>query len=453
MSHIATSFPSTGFVDILRLLGRCAWSFVRGPSSFDFGAAFQEWIGGLARRTGSDNFVLNLYFKKFLLVTGRDLTAHILSQPPDAGGYTEGRTKSLAMSFLAPQALTVTHGEQWRRLRKFNEATLYAREADARLQLVLEGVRNAFPEPVSDVSDIRRGMERSMQAVVFGRQVPDRLAEDVQELFRYVQHPGRRMLFGWSQAGRRRRFYGALRQLWAESSMRSAPCLIATAKDIAHDGMCSDEEMLQQIPHWMFTFTGSGTDLLTRTLAMVSSRDEVYEKVRAEIGQPGSANGAIAVMRMGYLESCLLETCRLFPPVSRTFHVAPQGDVFRGVNISAGMEILHCFTANQRDVSVDATANDFRPERWMEPGSVAAAVYPGLFLGGARDCPGKDLILFVCKAAIATLMSHGRIRSQCPALSEHPVPVSFPKAGLRFDTDAGRGFPSAGMNPPTEERS
>ena len=437
MSHTATGFPSTGFVDILRLLGRCVAGFVRGPRSFDFGSAFQDWTGGLSRRTGSEDFVLNLYIRKFLLVSGRDLTSHILSQPPDAAGYREGKTKSRAMSFLAPQALTVTHGEQWRRLRKFNEATLHSSKDDARMQLVLDGVRNAFPEPVSDAGDVRGGMERVMQAVVFGRQVPGRLTEDVQELFRYVQHPGRRMLFGWSQAGRRRRFYGALRHLWTESSMRSDPCLIVIAKDIAHNGVCSEEEMLQQIPHWMFTFTGSGTDLLTRTLAMVSSREEVYEKVMAEIGMRESANATIEVMRMRYLESCLLETCRLFPPVSRTFHVAPQGDVFCGVDISAGMEILHCFTANQRDVSVDATANDFRPERWMEPGSVAATVYPGLFLGGARDCPGKDLILLVCKAAIATLMSYGRIRSQCPALSEDPVPSSFPKSGLRFGTDPG----------------
>src|SRR4051812_7874433 len=32
-----------------------------------------------------------------------------------------------------------------------------------------------------------------------------------------------------------------------------------------------EQQLLEQIPHWMFTFTGSGTDLLVRTVALVTS--------------------------------------------------------------------------------------------------------------------------------------------------------------------------------------
>ena len=437
LTKTARGYPSAGFVDLLRLLARCAGDLAGSPRSFELGLTLQDWLGELVRRAGSESVVLNLYFKKILVVTGRELSEHILAQPPDAGSYKEGMTKARAMSFLAPQALTITHGEQWQRLRRFNEETLRAGE-DARMQPILDGVRQAFPGPVSGIGDVRRCMAEAMRTVVFGPgRAPVHLAEDVQTLFRYVQSPGRRALFGWSQAGRRRRFYDALRRLWAESSAPGAPGLIAAARDLTGSGRHSEEELIQQIPHWMFTFTGSGTDLLARTLGMVASRDDVYERVRAEVTGQGATNGSSSVMGMEYLESCLLETCRLFPPVARTFHVAPRGDVFEGVRVPAGLEILHCFTARQRDISADSTANDFRPERWMEPGSNAAAVYPSLFLGGARDCPGRGLILLICKAAIATLMSHGRIRSRCPALAEDPLPRSFPKSGLQFVTSPG----------------
>ena len=438
MKQADKGFPSTGFVDLLRLLGRCVRSFARGPRSFDFGLTLQDWLEGLSRRTGSENVVLNLYFRKFLVVTGRELSAHILAQPPDALGYVEGATKARAMSFLAPQALTITRGEQWQRLRRFNEATLRVSAPQARKQFIVGGVSGAFPGPVSDIGDIRRCMAQAMLLVVFGPgSAPVHLAEDVQELFGHVQSPVRRMLFGWRETGRRRRFYEALSQLWLESSDSGAPSLIFTAKGMSYSGSFTEEELIQQIPHWMFTFTGSGTDLLARTLGIVASRDEVYEKIEAEAMAQSSTNPAPTALNMEYLEACLLEACRLFPPVTRTFHAAPKGDVFDGFRIPAEMEILHCFTASQRDASRDPTANDFRPERWMEPGSNAEAMYPSLFLGGARNCPGKGLILLVCKAAILKLFQYGRIRSECPALSQDPLPRSYPESGLRYHVRPG----------------
>jgi hypothetical protein len=42
-------------------------------------------------------------------------------------------------------------------------------------------------------------------------------------------------------------------------------------------------------------------------------------------------------------------------------------------------------------------------------------------------CPGKDLILFVCKAAIATLLQEQKVRVDSPVLSRDPLPFSFPR--------------------------
>lgn len=441
MTQDSLTYPSTGFPDLLRLLGRCLAGLAKSPLSFDFSTVFDDWLKDLMRQRRSRNIILNLYFKKLLAVTGRELSEHILAQSPDTLGYVEGTIKARAMSFLAPQALTITHGEQWRRLRRFNETALQVSGADARVQFIVEAVCGAFPGPVSDIGDIRRCMTQAMLLVVFGpRSAPVHVAEDVQKLFGHVQSPGRRMLLGWRETGRRRRFYEALRRLWREKSESGGPSLISTARGASHDGSFTEDELIQQIPHWMFAFTGSGTDLLARTLGVVASRSEVYDRVHAEAMEWNSTNVstssakaiASAAVRMEYLEACLLEVCRLFPPVTRTFHVAPQGATIDGYRIPAGMEILHCFTANQRDVSRDPTANDFRPERWMEPGGKAEAMYPSLFLGGARNCPGKGLILLVCKAATLKLIQHGRTRSQCRALSQDPLPLSFPHSGLRY---------------------
>ena len=190
MTQDSLTYPSTGFADLLRLLGSCLAGLAKSPLSFDFSTVFDDWLKDLMRQRRSRNIILNLYFKKLLAVTGRELSEHILAQSPDALGYVEGTTKARAMPFLAPQALTITHGEQWRRLRRFNETALQVNGADARVQFIVEAVCGAFPGPVSDIGDIRQYMTQAMLLVVFGpRSAPVHVAEDVQKLFGHVRVP------------------------------------------------------------------------------------------------------------------------------------------------------------------------------------------------------------------------------------------------------------------------
>ena len=76
--------------------------------------------------------------------------------------------------------------------------------------------------------------------------------------------------------------------------------------------------------------------------------------------------------RTEYLQACLLEVCRLFPPVTRTFVAARDQDVFEGRRVPAG---------------------------------------------------------------ICALMNYGRVRTRCDALSQDPMPRSFPDCGFRYETD------------------
>jgi cytochrome P450 len=324
------TYPATGVADLLRLAGGFARAALRGPRPLDASLVFSNWINDATARHGSDNLIVNLWFKRLLLVTGRSLSDHIMKQYPSTQGYLEGPTKARAMSFLAPQALTICHDQQWERLRPYNEKSLSITENPERQQVFLGRVRRAFAGPVSSIDDIRRCMGRAMLSIVFGEgAAPEHLAEDVQVLFGYVQSPVRRMVLGRKEGGRRERFYGALRQLWQQQEGPGQLSLLATARRLAQEGSYSEEELLQQIPHWMFTFTGSGTDLLARTLTLVASRPAVRERVLKEIAEKGPLDQASTIDRLDYLEACLLETCRLFPPVTRTFHVAPAGRCVR----------------------------------------------------------------------------------------------------------------------------
>ena len=154
--------------------------------------------------------------------------------------------------------------------------------------------------------------------------------------------------------------------------------------------------------------------------------------MRDEIIAAGPLDEPGTIGRLTFLEACILETGRLFPPVTRTIHVAPEGDTFDGTSIKAGMEIWQYFPARYRDTSVDPKANDFDPNKWVYSGMERRSRYPNLFLSGARACPGEGLILFMCKAAIAILTERQRVRLCSRPLANDPLPFSFSNGAVRF---------------------
>jgi cytochrome P450 len=137
-----------------------------------------------------------------------------------------------------------------------------------------------------------------------------------------------------------------------------------------------------------------------------------------------------AMDRMYLLEACLLEAGRLFPPVTKTFHCAPHGAGIGPTSLSSDVEIVHYFPLLHRRASADGPTRDaFVPQRWLEHG--AEPEYSGTFLSGARHCPGRDLALFVGKAAAALLLDRGVVVDS-GTLSRDPLPVSFPSREVRF---------------------
>ncbi len=423
--------PTTTAFDLFRLAGSLAREFLVHPFSHDFKAVLCNWMKKLTERCQSKNIILNFLVKKILLVSGHHLSRHILSQYPSGQGYVEGQLKKKAMSFLAPEALTICHGEKWERLRIYNEKVLCAGEPHVYGQAFLDRIREVFSTPVANIEDIRQRMGRVMLDIVFGAgAAPDYLAKDVQVLFGLVQSPVKRLLLGFREKKRREKFYEGLREMWEITKSSKQPSLLARAHEFA--GENDETELIQQIPHWMFTFTGSASDLLAQTLALITSRKEVRGRVLNEIAAIDSLAETSTIERLDYLEACFLESGRLFSPVPMTFHCAPQGDNFDDTVIPAEMEIMHYFPLNQRDSKRDSNADCFLPEQWLERDSPAHVDYPNLFLSGARACPGKKLILFVCKSAVATLLERDNLQVEGEKISTDPLPFSLAKEKLHF---------------------
>lgn len=415
-----------GASDLFRLAFGLATDRVSPRNRRDPAGVVCRWARGVLDREGGDTVRIRVGGKTFLLVGSEPRSLDLLSASPAAGALPPGDLKRNAMSFLAPQALTIAHGEEWSRLRTFHDHALAFNETHPFAQPFLERTRAAFAQPVRTIEDVRSAMGQAMLGIVLGAEdgghaaVPD----DVHALFQALQSPLRRRLRGRRYRTMREALYALLRER-LKGVQDGEASLVALARRYSANGAgpMEGECLVQQLPHWMFTFTGSGTDLLTRTLAMVTARPQVHRRVRAEIAEAGPADEAGTVFGLEYVRASLLETGRLFPPVARTFHRGEGGDV------------VHYFPLLHRHEALGPTVHHFRPERWLEPeGLDAAAAASSLFLRGPRSCPGRDLILFVCMAAMARQLGELGMGDRNSPLSRDPLPITFPAGEARFQT-------------------
>jgi cytochrome P450 len=421
-----------GVLDVLSLGATIGADLLRGPRS-DPAAAGQRWADRVMARDGGAD--IDLPVLPIELVGNREHSNEILDSSPITGAFRAGHTRTQAMSFLAPGALTIAHGDAWRRLRPFNEQVLGSGRQHPFARTFLSRIRTAFVEPVRDEKDIRDAMGEAMVSIVLGDVSPQLdPAGDVTKLFDVVQSPLKRKVLGFLYRARRERLYELISRKWdylakAPANEREAT-LLAIAAHAAPD--VDRATLLQQVPHWMFTFTGSGTALLTRALCLVSSRPNALALVLDEVRACGPIDDPAKIDQLTFLNACLLEAGRLFPPVTKTFHERIASSA--SASAKPGREYAHYFPLLQRDDRLGPTVHEFRPERWLEPTLDAPAAASNLFLRGDRACPGMDLILFVCKTAIVRQLAELEVSAVQERLAHDPLPVSFPKVSRRFTT-------------------
>jgi cytochrome P450 len=295
------------------------------------------------------------------------------------------------------------------------------------------------------LADIRQRLGAAMLAVVFGggpgaggRMEPDRpdlaaLAEDVRQLADLVNQPLRRLLLGPFQGRRRKRIYEALGEVWQASAEGSPPGSLLARAHAADSHRSDRRALLEQLPHWMFTFQGSASTLFGRTLVLLLSQPDLLEQVREEVSTVCGSDGPRAedqIARLRLLEACVLETGRLYPPVPLTVHRRATEEIHEGRRVPAGIDILQLFTLLQRPHRPFVEASEFQPSRWLDRSG--ACPFSELFLSGARACPGKDLILFVLKTGLAATLTGHPPSVPHGAFRQARWPLSFPDRLIRF---------------------
>lgn len=116
---------------------------------------------------------------------------------------------------------------------------------------------------------------------------------------------------------------------------------------------------------------------------------------------------------MIYASAVIKETLRLWPPAGTARMTYPGAGLSVRTRTGEeytldGVHVYNCAIIIQRDPAVyGETANDFRPERWLDDSAETIPVGAWrAFERGPRNCIGQELAMLEARVVLALLVCH-----------------------------------------------
>uniref|UniRef100_A0A1A9UXZ0 Cytochrome P450 n=1 Tax=Glossina austeni TaxID=7395 RepID=A0A1A9UXZ0_GLOAU len=156
--------------------------------------------------------------------------------------------------------------------------------------------------------------------------------------------------------------------------------------------------------------------VVAHCLLLLARNERVQTKLRATLNENESLLSYDELMNLRYLDQCIQETLRLFPPLTTLFKLCVESITIKvnesgkHVNLKAGDSVYISSYSFHHDANYFAYPEDFWPERFNEElGGIKKFREMGVFLpfgDGPRMCPGLKLGLSEIKVAIFKLVKN-----------------------------------------------
>ena len=366
---------------------------------------------------------------RIVTLWGPSAISEVLDRSADVYHSGSG-AKAKGMSHFQPDALTLSHGDEWKDRRRFNESVLATSselhpDAAQFLKVVDEEVARLPVFEELDWDKFEELFDRVTLRVIFGDGARDdtELTELLEKLMGEANG-----LVGLSESDEYYEFYGMLERKLRDPEPGSLLARFAEAPQSDHT------RVAHQIPHMMFAMRDTLGANTFRALALAVADTDVESKVLASL-EGGDLSDPSFVGRLDYLEGCLQEAMRLWPTVPMLARETTRETTLAGAKLDEGTQVMILNTFNHRDVDAVPDANRLRPERWMDS-SKRNPKFNHLS-GGSQYCPGIPLVLLLGKAVIAHLVSAYKMRLEEPELDvSGDLPHMLDFYSLRFSVAA-----------------
>ena len=362
-------------------------------------------LRGIREKHGGEG--VRLLGGRIVTLWGQDAIREVLDKSADVYDSGSG-AKAKGMSHFQPDALTLSHGDEWKDRRRFNESVLATSDrlhpdAARYLDVVRDEVSRLSLDGSLDWSQFEDLFDRITLRVIFG----DGAREDSEltELLEKLMGQANRLV-ALSEGDEYYEFYAMLERKLRDPEPGS---LIARFADAPQS---DDTRVAHQIPHMMFAMRDTLGANTYRALAVIVASDEVEKRVRDEISG-GDLSDPSFVAGLSYLEGCFQEAMRLWPTVPMLARETTRETELAGAELDEGTQVMILNTFNHRDVDQVSDANRLRPERWQNGDRNPKFNH---LSGGSQYCPGIPLVLLLGKAVLARILESHQLRLEQPSL-------------------------------------
>ncbi|KAI8126815.1 putative cytochrome P450 28d1 [Lucilia cuprina] len=195
---------------------------------------------------------------------------------------------------------------------------------------------------------------------------------------------------------------------------------------------------LPELTSHTMTFLLDGFDTtanaLSHCLLLLARYPEKQEKLREEILQNlGQKNNDYeTILGLEYLDACIHETIRMFPPGSHSSKLCTQPiDLVnkdgRTLHVAVGTRVILPIYAVMNDEDYYKNANSFEPERLVD-GGLKTLKDKGLFFGfgdGPRACLGMRFALTQIKGALVAILRNYKISVNPKTLKDNKLNPTY----------------------------
>lgn len=387
---------------------------------------------------------------------GTTWTAHIPGQPPtlmvvhprevehilrtNFHNYVKGPNFIARMGDLLGDGIFNSNGHQWKHQRQTASHLFKTRLMRSMIdvfvehgQKVLDKLDALSPTDAIDIQDIFfRFTLDSIGQIAFGKNI-DSLHKPVRfaKAFDFAQHAVNLRFFNpcWRLSFFQERELSAALKLLDEF----AYSLIEERKTVPvedleqrtdllslymrledHEGKPFSDKYLRDI---IMNFLIAGRDTTAQTLSwltyLLASNPKELEKVVAEVDAvlAGGVPTYDSVQHLSYLQACVDETLRLYPPVPGDPKYAVNDDVLPdGTFVPAGTTVSWLAYTMGRYEKFWDNPEEFTPSRWFEADGVTRKkLMPFLhipFQAGPRTCLGQRMAYLEVKTMMSLFLQH-----------------------------------------------
>ncbi|XP_076040630.1 cytochrome P450 9e2-like [Oratosquilla oratoria] len=193
----------------------------------------------------------------------------------------------------------------------------------------------------------------------------------------------------------------------------------------------TDDTIISQAVMFLFAGFQTTSAALSFTADLLARHHEVQERLREELRSLIETYGELSYKAIGeakYLEACLHEALRLYPPGTVIERITTKEYKLPGtdVKIEKGTVIMINVWALNRDPRIWEDPDDFKPERFLPENKTPEQSFAFQSFGqGPRNCIGMRFALLEIKMALAHLVLNMEFRLAPGHEGPLEVEVSF----------------------------